>query len=164
MHLDLCDMHGTMQLHSLISVLSCYIISWLVLPVFRGRKKKQAGNSPSYLKKRSACWLASKIPSSLPKSSDFYTVTCGLITPILVCILAVKLAKWLLFVSIDNYRIITDDYVFCDNNHRLSMFSKLIIPSHSPLVSWFLYFQENNHPKTEIRSSTFSVNFERVWT
>lgn len=127
---------------------------------FGGRKKKQTANSHSYFKKkRFACGLFSKIPSSLPKSSDFYTEICELITPILVRILAVELAKWLLFVNIDNYRIITDDYVFCDNNHRLSMFSKVIMPSHSPLISWFRYFQENKQPKTEIMSSIFSLNF-----
>lgn len=114
------------------------------------------------LKKKSASWVSSKISSSPPKSSDFYTVTCGLITLILVCLLAVKLAKWLLFVSIDNYRIITDYYVFCDINHTLSLFSKVIMPSHSPLISWFLYFQENKQPKIKITCfSTFYFEFVR---
>lgn len=139
-------------LHNILSV-------WYFLCYDLGeeRKSKQLIHLVTLKKKRSACWLSSKISSSPPKSSDFYTEICELITPILVRILAVELAKWLLFVSIDNYRIITDDYVFCDNNHRLSMFSKVIMPSHSPLSSWFRYFQENKQPKTEIMSSIFSL-------
>lgn len=128
------------------------------------RKSKQVIHLVTFLKKNLLSDYLPKFLQVFQSQSDFYTGTCGLITPILVCILAVKLAKWLLFVNIDNYRIITDDYVFCDNNHRLSLSSKIIMLSHSPLISWFLYFQKNKQPKTEIMGcSASSLNlWERL--